>query len=114
MEATGFERTLAAADLVITGEGRVDHQTGFGKTAMGVAKRARAAGVPCIAIGGGVTPDGIAALGEIGVTVVPVSEGPQSLAQAMAAGAGPVERCGERIARLVSLGGTVGRADRAR
>ena len=57
-----------------------------------------------IAIGGGVTPDGITALGKIGVTVVPVSEGPQSVDQAMAAGAPPVERCGERIARLVSLG----------
>ena len=41
--------------------------------------RARAAGVPCIAVGGGVTQDGIEALGAIGVTVVPVSEGPQTV-----------------------------------
>ena len=104
MAEAGFDRALQTADLVITGEGRIDAQTAFGKTALGVAKRARAAGVPCIAIGGGVTPDGITALGKIGVTVVPVSEGPQSVDQAMAAGAPPVERCGERIARLVSLG----------
>ena len=104
MAEAGFEFALQTADIVITGEGRIDAQTAFGKTAQGVAKRARAAGVPCIAIGGGVTPDGIAALEEIGVIVVPVSEGPQSLEQAMAAGAPPVERCGERIAQLVSLG----------
>jgi len=33
-----------------------------------------------------------------------VSEGPQSIEQAMAAGTAPVERCGDRIAHLVSLG----------
>ena len=104
MAEAGFEFALQTADIVITGEGRIDAQTAFGKTAQGVAKRARAAGVPCIAIGGGVTPDGIAALGEMGVVVVPVSEGPQTVDQAMAAGPAPVERCGERIAQLVSLG----------
>ena len=41
MEATGFDAKLAAADLVITGEGRIDAQTAFGKTALGVARRAR-------------------------------------------------------------------------
>ena len=100
----GFDLALGTADLVITGEGRIDAQTAFGKTALGVAKRAHAAGVPCIAVGGGVTAEGIAALGGIGVTVVPVSEGPQTVEQAMAAGAAPVERCGERIARLVVAG----------
>ena len=50
----------------ITGEGRVDAQTAFGKTALGVARRAQAAGVPCIAVGGGVEPDGIEALAAVG------------------------------------------------
>ncbi len=105
MAEAGFDRALETADLVLTGEGRIDAQTAFGKTALGVARRASAAGVPCIAVGGGVTTDGIEALGAIGVTVVPVSEGPQTTEQAMAAGPAPLERCGERIARLVSLGG---------
>ena len=38
---TGFERELGRADLVITGEGRIDAQTAFGKTALGVARRAQ-------------------------------------------------------------------------
>lgn len=42
------------ADLVITGEGRVDFQTAFGKTCSGVAQVARAAGVPVVALGGSV------------------------------------------------------------
>jgi glycerate kinase len=103
MEATDFTGKLARADLVVTGEGRVDEQTAFGKTALGVARRAREAGVPCVAVGGGVTPAGIDALATQDAVVVPVTEGPQSIQEAMAAGVPPVERCGERIARLIEL-----------
>lgn len=98
---------LSAAHIAVTGEGRIDEQTAFGKTALGVARRAREAGVPCIAVGGGVTLEGIAALAPLGVIVVPVAERPQSVEEAMAAGTGPLERCGERIARLISLGVTL-------
>jgi glycerate kinase len=103
MDATDFAGKLASADIVITGEGRVDAQTGFGKTALCVARRAAAGGVACIAIGGGVEVDGIAALAAVGAVAVPVVEHPQSVEIAMAAGTAPVERCAERIARLVSL-----------
>ena len=103
MEATDFDARLADADLVITGEGRIDAQTGFGKTALGVARRAAAAGVPCVAVGGGVEPEGIDALGAVGAVAVPVVERPKTVEAAMAAGVGPVERCGERIARLVTV-----------
>ncbi len=104
MGETDLAGKLATADLVVTGEGRIDEQTAFGKTALGVARRAAAAGVPCIAVGGGVTPEGIAALAPLGVVVVPVSERPQTVAEAMAAASDPVVRCGERIARLVTVG----------
>ena len=66
MAEAGFDAALATADLVITGEGRIDRQTAFGKTAMGVARRAQAAGVACVAVGGGVTPEGIEALAAVG------------------------------------------------
>lgn len=52
MEAVGFERRLAGADFVITGEGRLDGQTLNGKAPAGVARLARRCGVPVIAIGG--------------------------------------------------------------
>jgi glycerate kinase len=103
MEAAGFDAKLARADLVITGEGRIDAQTAFGKTALGVARRAADAGVACIAVGGGVDPDGIDALRPLDVIVVPVIERPQTVAEAIAAGIDPLVRCGERIARLVGL-----------
>jgi glycerate kinase len=103
MAATGFSAALADADLVITGEGRIDAQTAFGKTALGVARRASEAGIPSIAIGGGVMPEGIAALAPFGTIVVPVVEWPMAVEDAMAAGAAPIERVGERIARLVTV-----------
>jgi len=107
MEATGFDAKLAAADLVITGEGRIDAQTAFGKTALGVARRAQAAGVRCIAIGGSVEPEGVQALADVGATAHPVWETPVPLEVALAAGAEPLARCGERLARLVGAGGIV-------
>ena len=103
MEATDFPARLSRADLVITGEGRIDAQTAFGKTALGVARRAAAAGVPCIAVGGGVEVDGIRALAEVGATAVPVVERPMSVEEAMTAGVDPLVRCGERLARLIDL-----------
>jgi len=104
MELTGFDEALEEADLVLTGEGRVDRQTAFGKTAQGVARRAAEAGRRCICFGGGVTEEGIAALAALGVVVVPVTEAPISVEAQMAAGAAPLERAAERAARLVSIG----------
>ncbi|MFI4861329.1 MAG: glycerate kinase [Phycisphaerales bacterium JB063] len=52
LDAIGFDERLAQADLVITGEGRLDHQSLSGKAAMAVAQRAKAAGVPCVALVG--------------------------------------------------------------
>jgi glycerate kinase len=55
--ATGLEEHMQGADLAITGEGRVDFQTAFGKTPSGVAAVARKCGVPVVAIGGGLADD---------------------------------------------------------
>ena len=104
MELADFDAALAASDLVLTGEGRVDAQTAFGKTAQGVAIKAKAAGLPCICFGGGADPAGIEVMAGLDAIVVPVVERPMSVAQAMAAGPGPLVRAGERAARLVSIG----------
>jgi len=57
VDATRLKKHLKDADLVITGEGRVDSQTAFGKTPAGVAKVAKKFKVPTIAIGGGISDD---------------------------------------------------------
>lgn len=102
MAATGFDAKLEGADLVVTGEGRIDAQTAFGKTALGVARRAHAAGVRCIAVGGGVEPEGVEALASLGVEVVPVHERAIPVEEAIAQGAAPLVACGERLAAAIA------------
>jgi glycerate kinase len=104
MDEIDLDGKLDRSDLVITGEGRIDAQTAFGKTALGVARRAHGRGVPVIAVGGGVTLEGIDALAPFGVVCVPVVERPQSVDEAMAAGTEPVERAAERSGRLLTHG----------
>ena len=103
MELTRFEDRVGESDVVLTGEGRVDEQTAHGKTALGVARRAAAAAKPCIAFGGAVTPAGTRALQALHAVTIPVSEGPATLEEAIAAGTAPLERAAERAARLVTL-----------
>jgi glycerate kinase len=52
LDAVQFDRCLAQADLVLTGEGKIDAQTAFGKTIAGVGGRCRRAGVPALAFAG--------------------------------------------------------------
>lgn len=56
-QAVGLSRRLADADVVITGEGKLDGQSRAGKTAVGVAGMARTAGAPALCIAGQVSPD---------------------------------------------------------
>ena len=49
---TNFHDRLAGADLLITGEGRLDHQSLGGKAAVGTARAAISAGIPVVAVCG--------------------------------------------------------------
>jgi glycerate 2-kinase len=60
-DAVGLPERVRAADLIVTGEGRLDRQTAFGKTPAGVARAARAAGKPVVAVVGSMAgPEGAA------------------------------------------------------
>jgi len=52
LDAVGLDRYLEGADLVITGEGALDHSTVYNKAPVGVASRAKARGIPVVAISG--------------------------------------------------------------
>lgn len=69
LDVTGFDRQLEGADLVITGEGRIDSQSADGKVVSGVARRTKAKGVPLIAIAGGIA-DSAGAVYDIGVSAM--------------------------------------------
>lgn len=55
--AINFEEEVKGADLVITGEGRIDSQTIYGKTPIGVAKAAKKHGIPVIGLAGSLSDD---------------------------------------------------------
>ena len=69
LDVTGFDRQLEGADLVITGEGRIDYQSADGKVISGVARRTKAKGIPLIAIAGGIA-DSAGAVYDIGVSAM--------------------------------------------
>ncbi|MEK6571216.1 MAG: glycerate kinase, partial [Bacteroidota bacterium] len=52
-----FDEKLVGASLIITGEGKVDEQTTFGKAITGVVRRAKALNIPVVAIAGSVDGD---------------------------------------------------------
>lgn len=52
LDAIDFDRIIQDANLIITGEGKIDFQTAKGKTAAGVLSHARKQGIPVVAIGG--------------------------------------------------------------
>lgn len=67
LETTGFEKLAADADVVFTGEGKIDTQSLRGKVVIGVARKAKKMGIPVIAVVGDIGDDIEAAYGE-GVT----------------------------------------------
>ena len=69
LDTVGYDEQLKGADLVITGEGRVDSQSVRGKVISGVARRTAPAGVPLIVIAGGIA-EGAEAAYELGVTAM--------------------------------------------
>lgn len=54
LDALCFDQLIRDADLIITGEGKLDRQTGMGKAPAGILNAARKAGIPVIAIGGSI------------------------------------------------------------
>jgi glycerate kinase len=101
LEAAHFDRAIEGAALVVTGEGRLDGQTRYGKAPAGVAARAQAAGIPCIAIAGGIGP-GAQSLHELGIAAYfSICHGPVSLEEALQNAAPLAEQAAEQVARTI-------------
>jgi glycerate kinase len=105
--AAGLAERLARADWVLTGEGRTDAQTPFGKTVAGVARLARSArpgGVPAAVLSGGLG-EGAETLYGLGVrAMASVVPGPLSLEEAMRDPLPRIREAAERMARWMDLG----------
>ena len=104
LDAIHFDQIISGSDLVITGEGRIDYQTVMGKAPSGVLQRAKAQGIPVVAIGGSVEES--EAVQRSGfAAILPVVSGPMTLEHAMQedVAARGVSRTVEQIVRLLNL-----------
>jgi glycerate kinase len=104
IDATNICKYMENADLVITGEGRVDTQTAFGKTPSGIAKAARKYHIPTVVIGGGITDDAndIFAYGIDGLESACARD--MSLEEAIKNSRKHLANAAERAIRLVLIG----------
>jgi glycerate kinase len=82
LDAIHFDQIIQGADLIITGEGKIDFQTAKGKTAAGVLRRAQQQHIPVLAIGGCVEPcESVQQMGF--AAIYPISQVPLPLEIAM-------------------------------
>jgi glycerate kinase len=107
---TGIEEKIKTADIVVTGEGRLDLQTSMGKAPMGVATMAKKYGAPVIAFAGSVT-DGAEDSEKTGITAFfPVLREICTLEKAMQTEYAKknVMKTAEQVFKLISLGARKG------
>jgi glycerate kinase len=103
LDTIGFDGHLESADLVITGEGRIDFQSVFGKVPVGVAKRANNAKVPVIAIVGAIG-EGAEAVYACGVSsIMSICDKPMDLAFATTHAAELLQSAAKRMLRIIKI-----------
>jgi glycerate 2-kinase len=104
LESVQFAALLQGADLVITGEGRMDSQTIHGKTPMGVAQMAKVFDIPVIGIAGCLSPD-VGVVHQHGIEAVfSVLNRAVSIEEALAHAAENVRLCARNIAATIKIG----------
>lgn len=104
IQTTGLDKHLKDADLVLTGEGRIDRQMAFGKVAAGVARMAKELSLPVIAITGEIADD-YRVVYQHGIdAVLTIAPGPISLEKSMAEAERLVADAAECAVRLFLSG----------
>ncbi|KDM92712.1 glycerate kinase [Photobacterium galatheae] len=105
MDAVRLDDAMADADLVITGEGRIDSQSIHGKTPVGVARAAKRFGLPVIGITGSLSED-CGVVHDHGIDAVfSVVNRACDLEEALSQGAANLELTARNVAALLTIGG---------
>ena len=104
LDVCGFDSLAADADLVITGEGRIDAQSVMGKVPVGVGLRAKKHDVPVLAIVGDIGPGASAVYGHGVDAIMSTVNRAMPLEEAMGHGGELLEDAAERVMRMVRLG----------
>ena len=101
LEACRFKEQIQDASLILTGEGKLDTQTPFGKTIAGITKTASACKVPVVAIAGSIEHrDDLFDMGLL--SYFSICPGPISLIDAMASGRQLISQATERVMRIMA------------
>lgn len=101
LDAVDFDRRLDGADLVITGEGRIDFQSVQGKVISGIARRTAPRGIPLVAIVGGIG-SGAEASYDLGLTAMfSINRAAESFAQSAPKSAENYRRTLSDLLRLI-------------
>ena len=104
LDLVDFDQLLDGCDLCITGEGHADAQSAHGKVVSGVAARCRAAGVPCVALVGGMDAGAVELL-DVGVdAIVPAVIDAVPVEQALAHAEQNYRLAAARLFSLVKIG----------
>lgn len=103
-DAVHLRDRMKGVDLCITGEGAIDGQSAFGKTAVGVAKVGRELGIPVVAVAGSRGKDAHRVI-ESGITAYfDVTPRPIRLEEALASATENIAETAEQIVRLFNAG----------
>lgn len=104
LDLIDFDGLLEGTDLVVTGEGRIDWQSAFGKVPSGIGQRCRAKKVPAVAIVGGMG-EGADKIYEFGVeSILPTINGAMDIEEAMERARELYENAAERMFRMLRVG----------
>ena len=107
-EVLGFDAILEGADLVITGEGRVDRSTIYNKAPVGVARRAQNHNAPTLLLAGKLGP-GYEELYDHGISgIVCIADGPMSTVRSLRRAEELLEAAAQNTMRLLMLRGFSG------
>jgi glycerate kinase len=103
LEFTGFEKSVADADLVITGEGSIDEQTLHGKGPYGVAYQAKKKGLPVIGLAGKIPLDRNEKLDAYFDTLLAIGNGPADIATAISQTRQNLVRTARQIGNMLKM-----------
>ncbi|TVL50340.1 glycerate kinase [Shewanella algae] len=103
MQAVGLDAKLEGAALVITGEGRIDGQTIYGKTPMGVLRLAKARNIPVIGIAGCLGAGSELVLEQGMSAIFDIIPSACDLSKALAEARANLQRTSSNIAALLAL-----------
>lgn len=106
-QMVGLRHGIKWADLIITGEGKMDQQTSFGKVPGGISAMAKPLNKPIIAFTGWMDNKWYDMNSSAFITAVPLADKPMSLKQSMADAGNLLEKAAERAMRILRLGMTI-------